>query len=168
MWLRAQAPSLAHRTLTTESSRAEWRSCASRNRIAQPRQRGRELRARDRADRRARDLERDGSRLLRRDLRALGLPRMRQDPGPQPRGPRPQGPPARVALPRAWNRGRLMARRPTQDEVIRAQAHVVGLLNEAEAVLTGWVIGYDRDKIKEMTDGLYDLCDTDNVPALTR
>lgn len=59
-----------------------------------------------------------------------------------------------------------MARRPTADEVVAAQAHAVGLLNEAEAVMSGWAIGYDREKLKRLTDPLYDLLDTDDVPAM--
>jgi hypothetical protein len=48
---------------------------------------------------------------------------------------------------------------PTHDEQIRAQAHVVGLLNEVEAVLTGWVLGEDREAVSKLTSPLYDLCD---------
>jgi hypothetical protein len=65
-----------------------------------------------------------------------------------------------------WCRSEVaMARKPTPDEVLHAQGHVVGLLNEVEAVLSGWVLGYDRDGLKKLTDPLYDMCDTDDVPA---
>jgi hypothetical protein len=40
-------------------------------------------------------------------------------------------------------------------EVTRAAAHAVGLLNELEAVLTGWVLAYDRDEIERMLAPVY-------------
>lgn len=52
-----------------------------------------------------------------------------------------------------------MSRQPTEEERIRAAAHVVGLLNEAEGVLTGWVLKHDREKIKKLLDPVYDLVD---------
>lgn len=47
----------------------------------------------------------------------------------------------------------------TDEDITRAQAHVVGLLNEVEAVLTGWVLGEDRERVSELTEPLYDMCD---------
>lgn len=44
---------------------------------------------------------------------------------------------------------------------LQAQAHVVGLLNEVEAVLTGWVLQEDREKVEKLVGPLYDLCDKD-------
>jgi hypothetical protein len=49
----------------------------------------------------------------------------------------------------------------TTDNKTRAQAHVVGLLNEVESVLTGWVLGEDREMVEKLTAPLYDLCDKD-------
>jgi hypothetical protein len=40
-------------------------------------------------------------------------------------------------------------------EVTRAAAHAVGLLNELEAVLTGWVLAYDRDEIERLLAPVY-------------
>lgn len=51
------------------------------------------------------------------------------------------------------------ARQVTEEERIRAQAHVVGLLNEVEAVLTGWVLKEDPEKVGKLVNPLYDLCD---------
>lgn len=47
----------------------------------------------------------------------------------------------------------------TDEDIIRAQAHVVGLLNEAEAVLTGWVLGEDQEQVTKLTGPLYEMCD---------
>jgi hypothetical protein len=47
----------------------------------------------------------------------------------------------------------------TEEDRVRAQAHVVGLLNEVEAVLTGWVLRENKDEVAKLTDRLYDLCD---------
>lgn len=49
----------------------------------------------------------------------------------------------------------------TAEQRLNAQAHVVGLLNEIEAVLTGWVLAEDRDAVNELTAPLYELCDKD-------
>lgn len=57
---------------------------------------------------------------------------------------------------------------PTPEEVVRAQAHVVGLLNEIDAVLTGWVLGYDRETVEQHTGPLYEMCDTDEVPSMVK
>ena len=55
-----------------------------------------------------------------------------------------------------------MSRKPIDPEDRRrAQAHVVGLLNEIEAVLTGWVLQEDREKVEKLVAPLYDLCDKD-------
>jgi len=56
--------------------------------------------------------------------------------------------------------------KPTPEDIKRAQAHVVGLLNEIENVLTGWVLGYDREKVAKHVDPLYEMCDTDTPPSL--
>lgn len=44
---------------------------------------------------------------------------------------------------------------------LQAQAHAVRLLNELEAVLTGWVLEIDRDTIAPHVDPLYELVDKD-------
>lgn len=44
---------------------------------------------------------------------------------------------------------------------LEAQVHVVGLLNQVEATLTGWVIGEDREKIEKLLTPLYELVDRD-------
>lgn len=49
----------------------------------------------------------------------------------------------------------------TAEDRLRAQAHAVGLLNEVEATLTGWVLGHDREKVAKLTEPLYALCDRD-------
>lgn len=51
--------------------------------------------------------------------------------------------------------------RATSEQVLAAQAHVVGLLNEIDSVLTGWVLEEDQEKVKKLTDPLYELCDKD-------
>jgi hypothetical protein len=58
--------------------------------------------------------------------------------------------------------------KPHADAVLHAQGHVIGLLNEAEAVLTGWVLGYDREAVKKQMDSLYEMCDTDTPPSVTK
>lgn len=55
----------------------------------------------------------------------------------------------------------------TEEMETQAQAHVVGLLNEVEAVLSGWVLGYDREKVAELTGPLYQMCDQKS-PARAR
>jgi len=52
------------------------------------------------------------------------------------------------------------------DDILQAQAHVVGLLNQAEAILTGWVLKYDRDEIAALFDPLYARCDTNRPPSV--
>jgi len=54
-----------------------------------------------------------------------------------------------------------MARTATHDEVIDCQARTIGLLNQVEALLTGWVLGHDRDEIAKLTEPLYELLDKD-------
>lgn len=54
------------------------------------------------------------------------------------------------------------------DETTRAQAHVVGLLNEVEAVLTGWVLGEDKDAVDKALDPLYEMCDREPPAARRR
>jgi len=51
--------------------------------------------------------------------------------------------------------------RVSPEDRLRAQAHVVGLLNEVEAVLTGWVLQEDRELVEKLCGPLYDLCDKD-------
>jgi hypothetical protein len=51
--------------------------------------------------------------------------------------------------------------REKQERRVHAQAHVIGLLNQVEATLTGWVLGEDREKVAKLTSPLYDLCDKD-------
>jgi hypothetical protein len=52
--------------------------------------------------------------------------------------------------------------RPDAETKLRAQAHVVGLLNEVEAVLTGWVLQHEREKIDKLMSPLYELVDRDD------
>lgn len=59
------------------------------------------------------------------------------------------------------NERRIMPAQVTPEMKLEAQAHAVGLLNQLEAVLTGWVLGEDRDKIAELTEPLYALLDRD-------
>ena len=47
----------------------------------------------------------------------------------------------------------------TAEDKVQAAAHAVGLLNELQAVLTGWVLEHDREKIEKMLDPVYDLLD---------
>ena len=54
-----------------------------------------------------------------------------------------------------------VAIREKQEREIHAQAHVLRLLNEAEAVLTGWVLKHSKDEIAKLLDPLYTLCDRD-------
>lgn len=54
----------------------------------------------------------------------------------------------------------------TAEDVTRAQAHVVGLLNEVEHVLRGWVLGYDAEIVASHTSPLYEMCDTDTPPSM--
>jgi hypothetical protein len=42
-----------------------------------------------------------------------------------------------------------------------ACSHAIGSLNNVESLLTGWVLGYDRDKIEELTRPLWELLDAD-------
>jgi hypothetical protein len=56
----------------------------------------------------------------------------------------------------------------TPEQVTQAQAHVVGLLNQVESTLTGWVLGYDREAVAKHIDGLYKMCDTDTPPAVKK
>jgi len=49
----------------------------------------------------------------------------------------------------------------TPEMKLEAQARVVGLLNEVERKLTGWVIGEPREEVERLLDPLYDLCDKD-------
>lgn len=56
----------------------------------------------------------------------------------------------------------------TDDDVVRAQAHVIGRLNEIEAVLTGWTLGYDRETVERLVAPLYEMCDTDTPPSIER
>lgn len=44
---------------------------------------------------------------------------------------------------------------------IGAQAHAIDLLNAVQAVLTGWVLQEDADKIRALLDPLYELTDKD-------
>jgi hypothetical protein len=44
-------------------------------------------------------------------------------------------------------------------EVTRAAARAVGLLNELEAVLTGWVLAYDRDEVEQLLAPVYEKLD---------
>lgn len=44
---------------------------------------------------------------------------------------------------------------------LEVQAMVVGLLNQVEALLTGWVLQEDQDKISKLTEPLYVLVDKD-------
>jgi hypothetical protein len=55
---------------------------------------------------------------------------------------------------------------PKPDDVLRATGHVIDLLNQVEATLTGWVIGYDREEVAKLTGPLYDLADTDTPPSM--
>jgi len=47
----------------------------------------------------------------------------------------------------------------TEDDQVRAQAHAVGLLNQLDSVMTGWVLGHPREQIEKLTSPLYDLLD---------
>lgn len=49
----------------------------------------------------------------------------------------------------------------TPEQRIEAQAHVCGLLNQVESILTGWVLGEDRDAVSKLTEPLYALVDKD-------
>ena len=58
-----------------------------------------------------------------------------------------------------------MARKATQEEIVQAQARLVGMLNEIDAVLTGWVLGHPREQVEKLTGPLYDLLDQDPPTA---
>lgn len=47
------------------------------------------------------------------------------------------------------------------EQKLEAQAHVVGLLNQVESILVGWILKHDREKIAKLTNPLYDLVDHD-------
>lgn len=49
--------------------------------------------------------------------------------------------------------------RDAEERKLHAREHVVRLLTEAEAVLTGWILKHDTDAISKLIDPLYDLCD---------
>lgn len=42
-----------------------------------------------------------------------------------------------------------------------AQCGVLRMLNQAEAILTGWVLKEDAEKVSALFSPLYDLCDKD-------
>lgn len=44
---------------------------------------------------------------------------------------------------------------------LNCQCEVVRLLNQAEALLTGWVLKEDQEKISELMNPLYELVDKD-------
>ena len=50
-----------------------------------------------------------------------------------------------------------------QEHFVSAQAQCVGLLNQLEAVLCGWVLQHDREKVAKQLGPLYDLLDTDEM-----
>lgn len=47
------------------------------------------------------------------------------------------------------------------EQRLAAQAHAVGLLNQLESLLTGWVLEEDRDEISKLTEPLYEKLDKD-------
>lgn len=54
-----------------------------------------------------------------------------------------------------------MSRHATSEHKLATQCEVIRRLNEIEALLTGWVLGEDRDEVERLTSPLYDLCDKD-------
>lgn len=61
-----------------------------------------------------------------------------------------------------------MARRPDDEEITRADAHVIGLLNEVEAVLKGWVIRAPAELVDKWLDPVYVHLDTDPATRPTQ
>jgi len=54
-----------------------------------------------------------------------------------------------------------MTSKATAEQRLDAQTHAIGLLNELEATLTGWVLQEDREQIAKLCEPLYRLLDKD-------
>lgn len=54
----------------------------------------------------------------------------------------------------------------TTNDQLHAQAHCVGLLNELEAVLTGWLLGEDEEEVRDALEPLHRMLDREPTATI--